>query len=127
MQEMTYDSLLETAEGAILERVDEEAKKVWLNLQDPNTDPKAKRTITLKLTFQAVDDARQMITMQAEASSKLAPMTPVPVSLWRSTNEKGEPVFEEVMRETPGQLDFGGGEAPEPKIVQLSKDRALGE
>lgn len=125
--EVTYDSLLETAEGAIMERVDEEAKKVWLNLKDPNTDHKAKRTITLKLTFQAVDEGRQMITMQADVSSKLAPMVPVPVSLWRSTNEQGEPIFEEVMRETPGQMNFDGSEAPEPRIVQLSRERAQGE
>lgn len=125
--EVTYDSLLETAEGAIMERVDEEAKKVWLNLKDPNTDHKAKRTITLKLTFQAVDEGRQMITMQADVSSRLAPMVPVPVSLWRSVNEQGEPCFEEVMKETPGQLNLDGSEAPEPKIVKLSKERAQGE
>lgn len=124
---VTYDSLLETAEGAIMERVDEEAKKVWLNLKDPNTDHKAKRTITLKLTFQAVDEGRQMITMHADVSSRLAPMVPVPVSLWRSVNEQGEPCFEEVMKETPGQLNIDGSEAPEPKIVQLSKERAQGE
>lgn len=64
----TYDSLLETAAGAIMERVDEEAKKVWLNLQDPNTDFKAKRKITLELIFEAADENRDLIHMTAKAT-----------------------------------------------------------
>lgn len=128
MSEKTmYDSLLETAEGAIMERVDEEAKKVWLNLQDPNTDFKAKRKITLELIFEAADENRDLIHMTAKATCKLAPMVPVPVSLWKTVDNNGELCFEEVMREMPGQLDMNGEEAPAPKIVQLSKERAQGE
>ena len=39
------DSLLEMARGAILERVDYEAARVAENIEDPNTDFKAKRKI----------------------------------------------------------------------------------
>lgn len=123
----TFDSLLEMARGAILERVDKEAEKIWENIHDPNTEHKAKRSITLKLIFQAADEDREVVSMQAEAVTKLAPMRPVPVNLWMTTDENGCPAIVEVTRQTPGQIDMSGSETPEPKIVQLSKERAQGE
>ena len=50
------DSLLEMARGAILERVDYEAARVAENIEDPNTDIKAKRKIQITLTFKAGAD-----------------------------------------------------------------------
>ena len=56
------DSLLEMARGAILERVDYEAARVAENIEDPNTDIKAKRKIQITLTFKASAD-RETVQM----------------------------------------------------------------
>jgi hypothetical protein len=45
--------------GAALELFDAELKKIIDNIADPNTDPKAKREITLKVVFAPSDDRTQ--------------------------------------------------------------------
>lgn len=47
MNALKSDSLLEMARGAIIERVDHEAMKVYENIKDPNTDPGKIRKITV--------------------------------------------------------------------------------
>lgn len=68
------DSLLEMARGAILERVDYEAARVAENIEDPNTDIKAKRKIQITLTFKAGAD-RETVQMDTEVKTTLAPCT----------------------------------------------------
>lgn len=113
------DSLLEMARGAILERVDREAMRIAENIEDPNTDYKAKRKIQITLVFKASAD-RETVQMDTEVKTTLAPMMPVSTSLYMVRDDNDEPMIVEAVRQTPGQLDMDGGEAEEPKIVQLA-------
>ena len=115
------DNLLEMARGAIIERVNYEAVKVFENIEDPNTDYKAKRKIQLTLTFLPDDEGRESVKMAVEVKSTLAPTVPIKTNLYMVRNEKDEPMIVEAVRQVPGQLDMTGAEAEEPKILQLKK------
>lgn len=95
------DSLLEMARGAILERVDYEAARVAENIEDPNTDIKAKRKIQITLTFKASAD-RETVQMDTEVKTTLAPMMPVSTNLYMVRDDQGDPMIVEAVRQTPG-------------------------
>lgn len=103
-------SLVEMASGAILERIDYETARVMNNIMDPNTNPTAKRKITLTLEFKP-DKNRQMIAVEATAKSTLAPTDPIALSLYTGM-EGGQFVAVEMYDVAPGQMDMYGGEAP---------------
>ena len=84
------DSLLEMARGAILERVDYEAARVAENIEDPNTDIKAKRKIQITLTFKASAD-RETVQMDTEVKTTLAPMMPVSTNLYMVRDDRATP------------------------------------
>lgn len=120
MNENTIKSILEMNSGAILERANREAAKVQENIEDPNTDWKRKRKIQITLVFEASAD-RETVQMETEVKTTLAPMMPVSTSLYMVRDDQGDPMIVEAVRQTPGQLDMDGGEAEEPKIVQLHR------
>lgn len=60
--QLKRDSILSMAQGAIEEKVDYEVSRVIDNILDLNTDPKAKRKITITLVFQP-DAERKHIVM----------------------------------------------------------------
>ena len=115
------DNLLEMARGAIMERVNYEAVKIFENIEDPNTDYKAKRKIQLTLTFLPDDEGRESVKMAVEVKSTLAPTVPIKTNLYMVRDEEDEPMIVEAVRQVPGQLDMTGAEAEEPKILQLKK------
>ena len=119
MQDIDKTSLLEMAGGAIKERADFELTKAIENILDVNTDPTAKRVITIKLTL-APDAERRMIAVSAQASSKLASTVAVQTALCL-TGEKqnGEAVIAEMVPQIPGQMDISGREQEKPKIMKL--------
>ena len=104
-------SLVEMASGAILERVDYETMRVMNNIMDPNTNPIAKRKITLTLEFKP-DKNRQMISVEATAKSTLAPTDPIALSLYTGM-EQGQFVAVEMSNGVPGQTDMYGGDVPD--------------
>lgn len=57
--------------GAAGEKFQDELDRVVENIQDPNTEAKAKRSITIKVIFTPTVD-RSMGQLHIEASSKLA-------------------------------------------------------
>ena len=118
MQNIDKTSLLEMAGGAIKERADYELTRAIDNITDPNTDATAKRTITIKLILQP-DAERKMISVTAQAESKLAPTVPVKTALTFAGGENGEAVIAELVPQIPGQMDLTGGEQPKPKIMKL--------
>lgn len=59
------------ANGGIQEKVDYELKEVIENLLDLNTDPGAKRKITVEITM-TTNDKRDVVDMVVQAKSKLA-------------------------------------------------------
>lgn len=109
------------ARGAIIERVDYEAMKVFENIEDPNTEYKTKRKIQVTLVFETDDDSRESVRMSTQVRSTLAPTAPISTNLYMVRDEANTPLIVEAVRQTPGQLDMDGAEAEEPKILQLSK------
>lgn len=71
--EPTTLTVANIANGAAVELFEEELEHVLENMLDPNTDPKAKRVVTLKFTFVPNRD-RDSADVKVEAASKLAPM-----------------------------------------------------
>ena len=65
-------SLATIAGGAVQEKVDRALAKVAENILDPNTDPKAARSITLKLTLKPDKDDREDVSVSATVSVSLA-------------------------------------------------------
>jgi hypothetical protein len=120
MNENTIKSILEMNSGAILERANREAAKVQENIEDPNTDWKRKRKIQITLVFEASAD-RETVQMETEVKATLAPMMPVTTTVYMVRDDQGDPMIVEAVRQTPGQLGMDGGEAEEPKIVQLHR------
>lgn len=72
-----HEVSLETlAGGAAPPRFDRELRKVVHNIMDPNTDPEAKRSITLTVTFSPTE-SRTSLGAKIEVKTKLAPPKPV--------------------------------------------------
>jgi len=64
-------TLTSLADGAAAELFQSELDKLLRNIQDPNTDATATRTVTLQVTF-APDEDREKGEVRIKASSKLA-------------------------------------------------------
>lgn len=73
-------NILKLAQGAVQEKLDREFEKVFENIQDPNVNATAKRTITLKIDL-VPDDVRQVVKTNVTATSKLAPTDPVTTTI----------------------------------------------
>lgn len=119
---MTNDarsSLLQMAKGAIQERVDYEVSKVIDNILDVNTDPLAKRKVTLTVELKP-DEDRQVVKITATATSKLAPTNPVGTSLVITADGNGEMMLAEIVPQVPGQISMTGEEQEEPKILKIA-------
>ncbi len=117
-EQLKRDSILRMASGAIEEKVDYEVSRVIDNILDLNTDPKAKRKITITLVFQP-DAERKHIAIAAEAKSTLAPTAAVATSMMITSDGNGEMVVAEMVPQIPGQLSMSGAEQPQPKILRL--------
>ena len=85
MTQENRTSILQMARGAIQERVDYEVGKAVDNILDLNTDPTAKRKITLTIEMKP-DENRQYIKISASAKSALAPVLPVGTTLGIAAN-----------------------------------------
>ena len=110
-------SILQMARGAILERADYEMSRIIDNIMDPNTNPTAKRKLTLTLEFQP-DSARQVIQLKCTAKSALCPTDPVAPSLF-VTNDGREVNAVEIAQQIPGQVNFQGEEQEAPPVLRI--------
>ena len=64
-------------DGALEELFRIAMRKAVENIDDPNTDHKQKRTVTLKITLAAQNEERDAIAVAVESSVKLAAIRPV--------------------------------------------------
>lgn len=115
------ESILRMARGAFEERIDCEMRRVIDNVLDPNTKATAKRKITMTIEF-SPDDDRRLINVSVTAKSTLAPLTPVPTSLFITNDSNGEMCVAEMVPQIPGQFNIDGTAQEEPKIVKLMKN-----
>lgn len=117
--EISKKSILETCNGAIIERVDYEIAKVLPNIMDANTKATAKREIVVKLALRPYED-RNGFDLEAVSTSKLAPTNPVRTSFCiLSSRETGEVQVVENTPQVPGQLQLGGEESEPPVVLNI--------
>lgn len=120
MENQSRASILQMARGAIQERVDYEVCKAVDNIMDLNTDPTAKRKITLTIEMKP-DENRQYIKISASAKSALAPVLPVGTTLGIAANpDTGEMVLVESTPQIPGQVGIDGSVQEAPKLLKMA-------
>lgn len=116
----TEKSILEMARGAFQERVDYEMAKVIDNILDANTNPTARRKITVTLEF-APDDDRTNIGVSVTAKSNLAPTTAARTSLYVCGGQDGQVSVVEMVPQIPGQQTLNGDEQESPSTLRIIK------
>lgn len=113
-------SILEMAQGAIMEQVNLEVGKIVDNILDPNTDPKKKRQLSLSVDFAPSAD-RSTVVITATAKSKLLPNNAVQTTLYVGADAAtGEVQAVEMTPQIPGQQSFGGETQEEPRILKIA-------
>lgn len=128
---MKHINMEEFANGAFTEQINRELKKVTENIQDPNTDAKAKRRIVVSIELKP-NDARNFTTISIHADSKLAPALGAVTALNMGKNLKtGEVEAVEIGSQLPGQMEFAdmdeGKEADEGSQMIKTVDPSTGE
>lgn len=94
---------LETlADGALAEKVNVALKEVLENIQDPNTDWKIKRALTVEIKFEAQED-RELALLDISTKTKLAPKKSVGTKIIIGTDGKGGVIASEFKKQIPGQ------------------------
>ena len=117
-QDVALDTL---GQGAAVERFGLALQKVLDNIQDPNTNPKAKRSVTLKVTISPAED-RSVSDVQIDVLEKLAPIKPFGTRLFMGRDKDGKGVASEHIPDT-GLFDQPK-EIPETdkKVYQMKKE-----
>lgn len=126
-------ALTEIVGGAIQEKFQKSFERVLENMLDINTSFKAKRSITIKLTFEQ-NELRDDIKAHIDVSEKLAPEAAIETSFSFGKNIKtGEIEVEEYGKQIKGQMsladmqpnlkvvDTETGEIVEDNVVDLRK------
>lgn len=121
---MDKKSIIEMSQGAIVERIDYEMSKLIDNVLDPNTDPKKKRTLTVKIDV-TPDAERQNLRTDISVVAKLQPTNPISVPLYLTTDTDGEAAAIEMTPQMPGQLDMYGNEQAQPSQIRLIRDKKV--
>ena len=76
MEPLSEVTLETVGGGAAVELFEREFTELLKNIQDPNREAKAKRTVVIKVTVEPEEDREQAVICVA-AESKLAPHRPV--------------------------------------------------
>lgn len=88
-KELTLENL---CGGAVSEQISRALRKVSDNILDPNTEPKKKREIVLKLTFNPNEDDREEVNVEAHVTMKLAPEIGASTQLFINRDLDGDTV-----------------------------------
>jgi len=89
--------------GSISEQVMTQIQRVADDIFDPNTDPKTKRSVTLKITMNSNDDLKT-INLSTQVSTKLAPSNKTGTTLLGGLNANGEAELSELKSAARGQM-----------------------
>lgn len=101
--------------GGLEERFALQLRKVIDNIDDPNTDPEAKREVNIKITFKPIDDGRRIIRVSYLCEPKLATLNAPALTAEIGGNKNGELV----MAPTP-TLPFSSNENFKPRVVSIA-------
>lgn len=95
-------NLNDFAEGAVAEKFNQEFSKILENIQDPNTDHKIKRKLTIELTFDT-DESRDLSIITVVTKSKLADRLGVATKVIIDRDGQGNIVASELKKQIKGQ------------------------
>lgn len=130
---MQHMNMEEFANGALTQQINRELEKVTENVQDPNTDAKAKRRITVTIDFKP-NEARDFVPVGVRANSTLAPALGAVTVLNMGKNLRtGEVEAVEIGNQIPGQMSIEEVETAQPvqpETVEVMKkvvDPSTGE
>lgn len=102
--------------GAVQEKVNEVAKQVFENLQDPNPW-KNKRSITVTISFQQ-NEARDDLSVGVQVDSKLAPVSPLETRMAIGKDLRtGEVYAEEYGKQIRGQMSLSDYENQAETVI----------
>lgn len=120
--EQRISKLDDLMNGAMTERFNRELSSVMRNIQDPNTDPKAKRKITITLEF-APNERRDMANLKMDITSKLAASMAITQAVFLHVDDEGNASATEVINQLPGQQAMDGVEQPLPNVINFGNVR----
>ncbi len=104
---MKHINLEEFANGAFTIQVNRAIEQVMKNIQDPNTDAKAARKITVTVAFKP-NEMRDFITTGVVTKTSLAPELGAVTAMTCGTDLKtGNVEAVEIGKELPGQMNIG--------------------
>lgn len=83
-------SLENLGAGAVMEKFDDELKKVIENIMDPNTEAGKARSINITVSIKPRKEERDNCSMEVSVSSKLAPTRSLQSQLAVGVNQHGE-------------------------------------
>lgn len=111
--------------GAVQTKIDRALERVVENILDANTDPKKKRTITLKITMFPNEEDYQDIAVAADVSMQLAPEKRVSTEFFVDRDERtgGITIMEHAEGAIKGQLSFDDLKLPEQeeKVIDITR------
>ncbi|WP_040194781.1 hypothetical protein [Clostridium culturomicium] len=90
------------ADGAVAERFNDALQKIMENIEDPNTDHKVKRKLTLEMTFDSTED-RALSEVTVIAKTKLAPRKAIATKFLIDKDMDGTILATEFKKQIPGQ------------------------
>lgn len=109
-------NLSEVANGAVQEKFEHELARVAKNIEDPNTDAKKKRKITINIDFMPTDD-RSSVIIGTQVKPTLVPEDAVGTTLLIGQTNSGSTVVNELKSGVKGQTYF------DPEDSQLKDDK----
>ena len=117
MEEEKNVTLESLNQGAALERFNLALQDVLDNVQDPNTDAKKARSVTLKVTFKP-DSDRGIANLKCDVVANLAPIAPFDVRVFLGRDKDGKGYASEYHSNQPA---LPGTEAPAADNVYAYK------
>lgn len=113
-------SMSELMDGGVEQRFNEAMREIWQNVQNPNTNPKAKREMTIRITVKP-NERRDSAEFTVDVKTKLAAPNALSQLVLLQFNADGSVTATERTEQIPGQLSFDGTEQPLPKVVRFDK------
>lgn len=107
-------------DGALNERFEREWSRLMSNVFDPNTDPKAKRTINITIEVKPSED-RMSCQFVGKVVSRLAPCAAIVKPLYIEMDDCGRITASEMTGQVPGQIDMDGN-VNMPNVIHFDKN-----
>ncbi|SHO50136.1 hypothetical protein [Anaerocolumna xylanovorans] len=93
------------ANGNLIKQIREGIKEILNNIADDRTPSKARRCLTIKITFRPNKD-RKNIKIFIETKINKAPVRSTEANMFIGQNTNGEPVFYNSEVQIPGQISI---------------------